>query len=346
MYLVYGAGKVGNEFLNQCKEKQIENIILTDSNPHLWNKIIDGFEVINPDKINYNKIKLAIISTGSNYYKEIKEKLSAKLSEDKIAFYNEVFLFSPQDILNLGSICIKKNISYTGILKKEQLVQCFDKNSFNDLDRFFYQKKHRLINKVIHYTEAYNRFFTKYRGKKVTLLEIGVYKGGSLQMWKDYLGEDAQIIGLDINPECKKLEEENIKVYIGDQEDRNYLQAMKKQIGQIDIIVDDGGHTMKQQIASFEELFAALSEGGVYLCEDCMTSYWADYNGGYKKGDTFIEYSKKMIDGLNAQYIEENVSEKFKYKDEIKSLTFYDGMVFIEKRKKTNKSIVWEIETQ
>lgn len=346
MYLVYGAGKVGNKFLELCKEKQIEEIILSDSNPHLWDKKISGFKVLNPDRINYNEVKLAIIATKVNYYKEIKEKLTAKLNEEQIAYYNEVLLLSSQDFLNLGSIRIRENTSCTGILKKEQLVQCFDTKSFNDLDNFFYFKKHRLIHKLIHYTEAYNRFFSKYKGKKITLLEIGVYKGGSLQMWKDYFGKNAQIVGLDINPECKKLEEENIKIYVGDQEDRKFLQSMKRQIGEIDIIIDDGGHTMEQQKTSFEELFDTLSDNGVYLCEDCQTSYWEQYNGGYRKENTFIEYSKKMIDGLNKQYIEESISEEIKYEDEIKSITFYDGMVFIEKRKKSNKSIDLKIENR
>lgn len=342
MYLVYGAGNTGKNFLICCKEKGIKEIILVDSNHLLWGKKIEGFEVLNPNKIDYREIKLAIISTAEIYYEEIKDILIARGFEGEIAYYNNILLFSSDDILNLGNVKLKKEVICPGIYTEQKLIQYFDENSFNDLDKFFYHKEHRLIHKWVHYTEAYDRFFSKYRGKKVTLLEIGVYQGGSLQMWKDYFGENAEIIGLDINPDCKKAEGKNIKIYIGDQEDRKFLNSLKKQIGRVDIIIDDGGHMMEQQKVSFEELFDVLADDGIYLCEDCHTSYWRAFNGGYRKKNTFIEFSKSMIDGLNVQYIEED-SVEFQYSSEIKSLSFYDGMVFIEKRSKANKSLAIKV---
>jgi hypothetical protein len=68
----------------------------------------------------------------------------------------------------------------------------------------------------------------------------------------------------------------------------------------IDIVIDDGGHTMKQQIATFEEMFPRIDGNGVYLCEDMITSYWPDYGGGLRKRGTFVEYSKAFIDCINA----------------------------------------------
>lgn len=338
MYLIYGAGKKGNEFTDQCREKCILEIELTDSNPQLWGKQINGYKVLNPNKINYTEVELVIISTGYEDYKDIKKYLKSKICEEKIAYYENVLLFSPSDILNLGNIKLRKDIIVPGIYKSEKIIQYFDSQSYNDLDKFFYKKEHKLIYKWVHYTEGYNRFFSKYRGKKVVLLEIGVYQGGSLQMWKDYLGEEAQIYGVDINPECKKVEEKNIKIYIGDQGDREFLQYLKKEIGHVDIVIDDGGHMMEQQIVSFEELFDILDDDGVYLCEDSHTSYWPLFHGGYKKPNTFIEYSKNVIDGLHVQYIEEKKETEFCYSDMIKSLTFYDGLVFIEKKAKSNRS--------
>ena len=105
----------------------------------------------------------------------------------------------------------------------------------------------------------------------------------------------------------------------------------------MDIIIDDGGHTMQQQITSFEELFDMLDENGVYLCEDTHTSYWGKHGGGYKKENTFIEYSKWHVDSLNEQYFNSK-DIPFPYRGEIKSITFYDGMVFFEKKKYGNKS--------
>lgn len=197
------------------------------------------------------------------------------------------------------------------------------------------------MTKWLHYFEAYDRFFSRYRGKDVTILEIGVFKGGSLQMWKDYFtvsDNKVQIYGIDILPECKDLQEDNVQIFIGSQEDREFLRKVKSEIGQVDILIDDGGHTMSQQIISFEELFDLVADDGIYLCEDLHTSYMKSYGGGYR-GETFIEYSKGLIDFLHAQYLETNDLGKCVYSEKIKFITYCDSMVFIEKKSRTTKSM-------
>jgi hypothetical protein len=203
----------------------------------------------------------------------------------------------------------------------------------NDLEKYFLENTGRLMNKWEHYFEIYDRHFSRYRGTDVHVVEFGVFHGGSLKMWKNYFGHQAKIYGIDINPHCKQLEEEQIEIIIGDQEDRKFLQSIGKSIPRIDILIDDGGHTMKQQINTFEELFPHIAQDGVYLCEDLHTSYWYKYGGGYKKSDTFIEYSKNFIDYINAWHSWE--PKRFKISDFTKSvysLNYYDSILVIEKR--------------
>ncbi len=119
-------------------------------------------------------------------------------------------------------------------------------------------------------------------------------------MWKNYFGSQAKIYGLDIDPQCKKLEEDQIKIFIGDQANRDFLRELRDEIGTIDILIDDGGHTMVQQINTFNELYSAVSETGIYLVEDLHTSYWEDFGGGYERPGSFIEYAKGFIDSINA----------------------------------------------
>src|SRR5436305_1799894 len=97
----------------------------------------------------------------------------------------------------------------------------------NELEEYFNKNTDRVIHKWHHYFEVYDRHFSKYRDKEIVLLEIGTFHGGSLQMWKSYFGDKAKIYGMDINPNCKEVEEENIKVYIGSQSDRKFLQKVK-----------------------------------------------------------------------------------------------------------------------
>jgi len=204
----------------------------------------------------------------------------------------------------------------------------------NDLEQYFRKNDKRLIDKWVHYFDIYDRHFSRFRGREITILEIGVYQGGSLQMWKEYFGAKAKIYGIDINPQCKMLEEENITIFTGSQSDRTFLRNLKQTLPKIDILIDDGGHTMQQQIVSFEELFSHVSDGGVYLCEDLHTSYWLKDGGGHKRAGTFIEYSKNFIDALNAHHSEQKRLQVSDFTSSVDSIHYYDSMLVIEKKKR------------
>lgn len=215
----------------------------------------------------------------------------------------------------------------------------------NELKKFFYKNKSNLIEKWDHYFDVYSDVFEKFRNKPIVLLEIGVNHGGSLKMWKNYFHPDSFIIGIDINPECKKFEENNIKVYIGSQSDRNFLSDLKNQIPMVDILIDDGGHTMNQQITSFECLFEHINDNGIYICEDVNTSYWPNWGGGHEVSSTFIEYMKKKIDSINAWYSKEPNFKLDTYSKSISSISFHPGLVIIKKGNNiTPKSIRTGIE--
>lgn len=123
------------------------------------------------------------------------------------------------------------------------------------LREIFESHNDRLLHKWNHYIEIYDKHFSIFRNKEIVFIEIGVSHGGSLQMWREYFGEKAFLIGVDINSECKKFEEENTKIFIGSQTDEKFLTDLKSKIPNVDILIDDGGHTMKQQITTFNVLF-------------------------------------------------------------------------------------------
>jgi Methyltransferase domain len=172
----------------------------------------------------------------------------------------------------------------------------------NPLEEYFFDNPGRLIDKWHHYLEIYHRHFERFRGRSPVVVEIGVYHGGSLQMWREYFGKGAHIVGVDVNPECRMLAGESITVLIGDQADRRFLAQLRESFPRIDIVIDDGGHRMEQQVTAFEELYPHLQADGVYLCEDIHTSYMAEYGGGYLREGSFVEYAKALIDRLHAWY--------------------------------------------
>lgn len=203
----------------------------------------------------------------------------------------------------------------------------------NDLERYFRANTGRLIHKWVHYFEVYDRHFARWRGQPVNVLEFGVSQGGSLQMWRDYFGPQVRLFGVDINPECRRFEEEGVSIFIGDQGDCSFLRSLAAQLPQIDILIDDGGHTMIQQIATFEELFGKISPHGVYLCEDIHTSYWRRWGGGVRRRGSFVEYAKRWVDDLHAWHSKE--PSKLAVGDFTRSahsVHFYDSIVVVEKR--------------
>ncbi len=193
-----------------------------------------------------------------------------------------------------------------------------------------------LIHKWDHYFEIYDRHFRDYIGKEVTILEIGVSQGGSIDLWKRFFGENLRYYGVDINPKCKQFESENVKIFIGSQEDKKFLDSIKAELPDLDILIDDGGHTMKQQIITFESLFSKIKNKGIYLCEDTHTSYWFTFEGGMKRKSTYIEYVKNIIDVMHLWHAGKNTFIKnHELKNSIYAMHFYDSIVVIEKRKIT-----------
>jgi Methyltransferase domain len=176
------------------------------------------------------------------------------------------------------------------------------------LQQLWDEHEGRLVDKWAHYLPIYERHFARFRGTPVSLLEIGVAHGGSLQLWRAYFGKNCVILGLDIDPRCAQYSEPHIYVYTLDQAD----PAVCDTIGRVDIVIDDGSHRCLDQVASFKMLWPRLAEGGVYLIEDCHA---------HGEG-TFIEWAKNTLIG------------------NIIPIAFYQHVVVLEKDHPTPKRIV------
>jgi len=157
--------------------------------------------------------------------------------------------------------------------------------------RLFFEahKEGRGIWKWQHYFDIYDRHLHRFKDRAVRVLEIGIYSGGSLEMWRNYFGPLSEIYGVDIEPACEAYQSDSVKVFIGDQGDRNFWMRFKNEVQDIDIVIDDGGHLPEQQIVTFEELLPHLRPGGVYICEDIHGTL-----------NTFAAYVYGLAQNLNA----------------------------------------------
>ena len=82
-------------------------------------------------------------------------------------------------------------------------------------------------------------------------------------------------------------------------------------------------------------MFPHIKDGGLYVCEDCGTSYWEQFDGGLKREGTFIEFTKNLIDEINAIHTQTTNSKKslpVTYNTlNMGGLHFYDSIVIVEK---------------
>ena len=188
-----------------------------------------------------------------------------------------------------------------------------------------------LMDKWQHYFPLYERHLAPYRGRPVVMVEIGVYHGGSLAYFRDFLGPEARIVGVDINPRCAALAGDGIEIRIGSQEDRGFLRALAASLPPIDILLDDGGHTMRQQRVTFQELFPHVAPEGVYLCEDLHTAYWPEFGGGYRRRGSFAELAKGWVDDLHGWHGRGGAPSVTDFTRTVRGVHFYDSMVVVEK---------------
>lgn len=196
-------------------------------------------------------------------------------------------------------------------------VEPMDPN--NPLWTFF--QRHREgpgIWKWVHYFDIYHRHLAKFRGTAAHFVEIGVYSGGSLLMWRDYFGPDCRITGVDIEPACRSYEKGNTHIAIGDQEDRGFWKRFRAEAPPIDAILDDGGHSPEQQRITLEETLPYLKPGGVYICEDI-----------HGVDNPFSTYVQSLAGQLNA--VDGYHGRRTAFQDAIAAIYLYPMVVVIER---------------
>lgn len=192
--------------------------------------------------------------------------------------------------------------------------------------RFTANKAWQPFDKWIHYLDVYAKVLAPYVGKPVRVLEIGVFHGGGLDQLRYLLGPDAELIGVDIGEESAAVCAGRFDVMIGDQTDPGFLSRLIDEHGPFDVIIDDGGHSMRQQITAIENLFAAVNPGGVYIVEDTHTSYWEPYQD---YPTSFMEWVKARVDDLNRYHFSREADLPL-WTTRVTGIHLYDSMVVLD----------------
>jgi hypothetical protein len=174
------------------------------------------------------------------------------------------------------------------------------------------------------YFIAYEALLEKYRDKKITLVEIGIFNGGSLFMWREFLGPKARIIGIDLNPDALEWRKYGFEIYIGDQGEEKFWEDFFHKIGPIDVLIDDGGHTNTQQVITTHHAITNVRDGGIIIVEDVHASYFREF--GNPSSFSFINFAFRIVDGINSRaFALRDIYRN--YSSRVYSVSFFESMV-------------------
>lgn len=166
------------------------------------------------------------------------------------------------------------------------------------------------------YLDIYEKYFSSYRNKLNNFLEIGLWEGESLRMWREYFNK-GNLVGADIL-DLSHIQLPNTQIFVCDQSDRSQLDNLvKNSFSEFDIIIDDGGHWQHQQQITLGFMFPYLTSNGVFVIEDLHTAGNPAYT---REGDIdtlSILYNWKetgkltsnCMSQLEIDYLEKNVAE-------------------------------------
>ncbi|WP_449373257.1 class I SAM-dependent methyltransferase [Arthrobacter psychrolactophilus] len=173
------------------------------------------------------------------------------------------------------------------------------------------------------YFSVYDHLFSRFVGKAPVIVEVGVLNGGSLHMWREFFGADARIIGVDLNPEAGWLREDGFEIHIGDQADPQFWQDFFREVGDVDILLDDGGHTYPQQVVTASSALDHIRDGGLLVVEDTHTSYMTEFGG--PSDTSFVSWAVNLMHGVNhrfSAFVEDHDPER-----RVLSVQFYESIV-------------------
>lgn len=199
--------------------------------------------------------------------------------------------------------------------------------------------------KWLHYFEIYEPLFSPLAKRPIRMLEIGVYNGGSLSMWRSYLHPQSIIVGIDIEQACSRFDDPDRGVFvrIGDQSNEDFLRNVVAEFGPFDVILDDGSHVCSHMIASFRHLFlSGLCDNGIYVIEDTHTNFWTSYRD---QAYSFVDLAKDLVDLMHSHYAGNEFERKFRLNGpdqvaaidvprisaHLKEVSFHDSIILIRK---------------
>jgi hypothetical protein len=172
------------------------------------------------------------------------------------------------------------------------------------------------------YFDIYDKLLAKFVGESIVFVEIGILDGGSLFMWRNFLGKNARIIGIDLNPQAIKWREYGFEIFIGDQSNPFFWVDFCEKVGDIHVLLDDGGHRNDQQIITTSCALPHILDGGLIIIEDTQTSLMK-FESFHRY--SFLSFLERKITSIHARSEELDIKKDI-FSDSVHSIEFFTGV--------------------
>ena len=179
-----------------------------------------------------------------------------------------------------------------------------DQMSEKSLMSIHLSKTGKVSDKWESYLTYYDNLLSHLRSREISLLEIGVQNGGSLESWSEYFPSARHLVGCDINEKCRDLSflDQRINIVIGNSSDPPTRDKIRNICAEFDLVIDDGSHRSVDIINNFLTYFPTLKPNGIYIIEDTHAVYWNQWGGGILNEFSAYNFFKKLVDVLNYEF--------------------------------------------
>lgn len=154
------------------------------------------------------------------------------------------------------------------------------------------------------YLDFYDETLAPLKNEFISMLEVGVQNGGSLETWSAYFQNGKSFIGCDIDPNCANLiyDDPRVNIVIGNVNSQDAYNKITAINSSFDLVIDDGSHQSIDIINTFINYFGLVKPGGRYIIEDSHCLYMKDFGGGILNEHSAQYFFKKLTDIVSYQW--------------------------------------------
>lgn len=306
--LIYGAGKVAKEMIVYLEEEEIDVKGIIVGNGHKKQSMYSGYLVMEINEWEHGVSDGVILGIAEDKQQQVFNDL-LQIGVDKRDIYCQRIFGRPVYPWNKSAVSIDEN-------KDGKFFM-----SINHLNELGIRYKTDKSDQCHNYLRKYEFFLEPYRAYEMNVLELGVFHGGSMNMWEEYF-QKAYIYGVDINSDCKRYENARRKVIIRDLSKEESYDDLKELEPMI--IIDDASHMWSHQIKALCYLLPSLRSGGIFIIEDLGSNFSERYVYNYDDAsiscfELLQEIAKVVVSG-EIQTLSEMKSECIPFADEIAAL--------------------------